>query len=140
MRRTPGPDQMNLGELLRDQGMHRVSTHVDPEWRDACDQAIADFAAAGIEFTVEDIRRRVGEPDRPNAWGAGVDAAAMRRLITLVAIKKSPRAERRAGMVRVWRGTAKATGLASQRAPESTTKPPVVNAGPSGWHDHEELP
>lgn len=75
----------------------------DVEWAESATKIVEHLAAAGVEFTADDVRRRAGEPPSPAAVGAVLLAAARRRLIERVGFRRSRRIQRRSGYVTVWR-------------------------------------
>ena len=86
-------------------GAQLADDNAESGWREAALAEIENMAASGIEFTADDIRERVGEPDIANRWGGVFLAARRAGLIETVAVKPSSTPSRHAGMVRVWRGT-----------------------------------
>jgi hypothetical protein len=75
----------------------------DP-WPDQADRAIAHLARMGRTFTAEDVRELAGDPDRPNAMGVRLLAAAKAGRIRQIGVERSSRPERHAGLVIVWQG------------------------------------
>ncbi|MGH2711613.1 MAG: hypothetical protein ACRDH9_10475 [Actinomycetota bacterium] len=102
---------VEAGEALRDQGMRLVELNVDQDWSSRFDAEVRRRARTGELFTVDDVIEAVGEPDKPNAKGARINAAARGGLIVQVDWVKSPRASRHANPNRIWKGTAKAMQL-----------------------------
>jgi len=74
-------------------------------WRDLAFGAVAYLAATGRHFTADDLRDIAGEPPSDNAIGAVLLTAAKRREIASIGFERSTRPSRRAGVLRVWRGT-----------------------------------
>jgi hypothetical protein len=92
-----------LAEAVRDVGV-QAALNFDSEWRDAAQEALAELAASGLEFTADDLRDRVGEPMSPNALGAAIRAASAADLIRHVGYRRSRRISRHAGVIGVWKG------------------------------------
>jgi hypothetical protein len=93
------------GRRRRDDGMAAALHNTDVRWKAAADQAIRDLAAAGLEFTAEDVRVRVGVlAAPPQALGALFNAARRAGTIVPVGYATATRAERHGGLLRVWRG------------------------------------
>ena len=94
------------GKQLRDKGAAQVSENTCEEWVQTCDGIIMAMAAAGSEFTAEDVRGMVGDPPHhPNAMGARFLAASKRNIIVRVGFANSKRRERHASMIAIYRGT-----------------------------------
>jgi hypothetical protein len=96
---------MTAGAELRDRG-HRqldLASLWDP-WPERADAALEYLARTGREFTAEDVRAMVGDPDRPGAMGGRLLAAAKKGLIERVGFRQAERSERRSGWLAVWRG------------------------------------
>ncbi len=91
----------------RDRGLRLVRLAEGPicPWTAQANRAIAELARRGTPFTAEDLRELIGDPPRPGLLGAAFHAAARAELIECIGYQPSERPERRAGVVRVWRGT-----------------------------------
>jgi hypothetical protein len=93
------------GKRRRDDGMAVALHNTDVRWKAAADQAIRDLAEAGVEFTAEDVRARVGVlAAPPQALGAVFNAARRAGTIVPVGYATATRAERHGGLLRVWKG------------------------------------
>lgn len=73
------------GEVLRDEGLAKVSEH-NGRWMDACLMQAEFYVATSIKsFTGEDIRfycqSKVGCPKHPNAYGALINTLVRRKII-----------------------------------------------------------
>ncbi len=72
------------GELLRDEGIAKVSEH-NGKWMELCIKEAAIFAKCYDSFTGEDLRfglsNGVGLPHHPNAWGALINTLVRRKII-----------------------------------------------------------
>lgn len=86
-------------------GAQRADDNAEIGWREAALIEIKTLARSGYEFTADDVRAKVGEPDVANRWGGVFLAASRAGLIETVAVRSSATKTRHAGMVRVWRGT-----------------------------------
>jgi hypothetical protein len=95
---------MQLGMELRDNGQSLVLSHTSEEWRDSALRAIQTLALRGLAFGAEDVRKIVGNPERPNAMGAVFGIAAKSGLIQPVGFVKAERAERHASRQMLWVG------------------------------------
>ncbi len=71
------------GELLRDEGIAKVSEH-NGKWMELCIEK-AQRACSGDTFTGEDIRMAlsqiVGLPHHVNCWGALINALLKKKII-----------------------------------------------------------
>lgn len=85
-------------------GAQQADDNAEAGWRQAALVEIENMAQSGIEFTADDIRKRVGEPDIANRWGGVFLAARRAGIIEVVAVRPSATPSRHAGMVRVWKG------------------------------------
>ncbi len=72
------------GELLRDEGIAKVSEH-NESWMELCLREFWRFLALHDTFTGEDIRfwcsRQVALPNHSNAWGALISTLVRRKII-----------------------------------------------------------
>lgn len=91
-----------------DEGATRADENAEPDWREMALREIEALARSGFEFTCDDVRARVGEPDHANRWGGLFLSARRAGLIELVMVRPSATPSRHAGLVRVWRGTGRA--------------------------------
>lgn len=94
----------DTGERRKAEGMALADAAEPGFWKDRADAAIKALAAEGREFTAEDVRKRAGDPSRPNAMGARFSAAATAGLIRYVKHQKSTRPSLHACKVAVWVG------------------------------------
>ena len=98
--------QMDLwSALARDLGAEQAIDNAR-EWAERADRTIAYLASTGLEFTADDIRRRCGEPDSPNALGAVFLNAQRQGRISLAGYRRSSKVSRHAARVGIWIGTA----------------------------------
>lgn len=98
-------DDLETGRALRDAGAAQVEANTPDDWNAAADHAIGWLARSGREFTVDDVRARVGPPPgHPNAMGARFLAARRAGLIAEVGYARSGRADAHARRVMVYRG------------------------------------
>lgn len=99
------------GQAAKTVGMSEADGATAQDWRDACDDAIAEMAARGIEFQAADLieQNLVGEPAHPNQWGPRFATAARHGVIEPVNAVPSKRATVHASLCRTWRGTAAST-------------------------------
>lgn len=82
------------------------------DWRSRAWAALYDLAGDGEDFTADDLRDRVGEPDTEhsanganNAIGSLFrEAAAARLIVRTGRVTKSRQPHRKGGMIQVWRG------------------------------------
>jgi hypothetical protein len=76
------------GELLRDEGIAKVSEH-NESWMELCVKESESYLPPSnghvYTFTGEDLRfylgRKVGCPAHPNAWGALISTLVRRKII-----------------------------------------------------------
>lgn len=88
-------------------GAEQADQNAEPTWRDHALLVIREFAASGNEWTADDLRARVGEPDHPNRLGAVILTARKAGIIEPTGVvRPSTTASRHASLVRVWRGVA----------------------------------
>lgn len=79
--------------------------NTESHWRMEAMHHIEFLASTGREFTADNVRQAVGEPDHPNRWGAVFLAARRAGLIEPTGtIVPSTTASRHGAIVRVWRG------------------------------------
>lgn len=96
------------GERLRDEGQARAADAV-ADWSAAAREVIEALAERGRPFTSEDVVRLIGlpcpsEPNRNNAVGAAMGAAARRRIIRRVDDRNATRPLLHARRLSVWEG------------------------------------
>lgn len=84
------------------------SDQLDPGWRRQALGAIGRLARNRGHFSVDDVRRVVGEPASPYQWGPIFLTAQRNGLIEAVDVRPSGSPARHAGLVHVWRGRASA--------------------------------
>lgn len=96
-----------LSAALKEQGMQQASRNADQQWKDRFDKALQTLAAAGTEFTSEDVTAVTGLPPSgsPSAVGARMNAAAKRGLIVRVGLRNARRAKSHAAMLLTWKGS-----------------------------------
>ena len=87
-----------------DAGADLAGENTEDHWRQGALREISIMAANGLEFTADDVRQVVGEPDHPNRWG-GVWLAARRAglVVPTGEVRPSTTASRHGSLVRVWR-------------------------------------
>lgn len=83
----------------------RPDDATDPNWRRQALGAIGRLARNRGQFSVDDVRRVVGEPASPHQWGPLFLAAQRNGLIEAVNVTASGSRTRHSGLVHVWRGT-----------------------------------
>lgn len=104
---TEVPGQIELGELLRDQGVARVAASNDAWMGRALDQ-LSDLAATFPYLTADDLHTRMtflgDEPTHPNAYGAVFRSAVRLGYIEATdATCRSQRPDAHARRLIVWR-------------------------------------
>ena len=72
------------------------------EWIADAVNMIRAYAASGLSFTAEDIRRSMRTPPHDNNMGAAFRTARTLGLITTVGYKESSEPSRKGGLIRVW--------------------------------------
>jgi len=72
------------------------------EWIADAVSMIRAYAASGLSFTAEDIRRSMRTPPHDNTMGIAFRAARSLGVITTVGYKESTEPSRRGGLIRVW--------------------------------------
>lgn len=92
------------GETLRDAGAALVLRGEHDAWKADVADRIAALARLKMAFTVTEVREVVGDPEKPQSWGAAFLAAFAKGIIVPVGYTVSPRSERHAGPVRIWIG------------------------------------
>lgn len=101
------PEQMELGEVLKQDGTSRADASADAWWKATADQAIDHLAATGQPFTADDVRDLgVPDPSSPKAWGARFLSASRQGRIVRVGYQPSRRLSVHAHPVAVWQGAA----------------------------------
>lgn len=89
-------------------------THASSWWKDCARRAAVELAQRGTDFTSEDLTEMgVEDPDNSARWGSLFSALQREELITLVGYRASTKKSRNGGVVRIWRGTAKAKAVAA---------------------------
>lgn len=85
-------------------GASQADDNAEDHWRKWALREIAIMAANGREFTADDVRQIVGEPDHPNRWG-GIWLAARRAglVVPTGEVRPSVTPSRHGSLVRVWR-------------------------------------
>ncbi len=63
------------------------------------------WAASGLTFTADDMRKCLRPAPTPNQVGAAFKAASRMKLIGMVDAKQSTTKSRNGGLIRVWQGT-----------------------------------
>jgi len=96
---------MATGLELRDAGVAQVERNTPEWWKAEAARAIATLAAAGRDFTAEDVRAVAGDPpSHPNAMGAAFLRAASEGAIIKVGYRSPVRKSSHASVIAVWRG------------------------------------
>jgi hypothetical protein len=75
------------------------------EWSDEAFEALERIAAAGCEFTADDLVEEVGQPSSAAAIGPVFHKAASAGVIRAVGFTTSRRVSRHNGLQRIWIGT-----------------------------------
>jgi hypothetical protein len=99
-----GSPAINPGWKAAVAGMAQADAAEDEAWKARADIAIDQLAKSGREFTAEDVRAGAGDPRRPNAFGARLQAASRSGVIVKVGYRASRRASLHAHPVALWRG------------------------------------
>lgn len=87
-------------------GAELADENTEDHWRQWALREIGIMAANGLEFTADDVRTIVGEPDHPNRWGGVWLAARRSGLIEPTGqVRPSTTATRHGSLVRVWKGS-----------------------------------
>jgi hypothetical protein len=92
-----------LTQTLRDVGA-QTALALDPDWREAAAEAIAELARSGEIFDAEDVRLLAGDPPSPNALGGAFLAARQSGLIEATGFRQAKRIQRHGSWLRTWRG------------------------------------
>jgi len=88
-------------------GADLADENAETMWRREAMVQIEFLASTGREFTADEIRQAVGEPDVANRWGGVFLAARRAGLIEPTgSVRPSTTTSRHASLVRVWRGAA----------------------------------
>ena len=74
----------------------------DLSWHSDALDMLAAWAASGLSFTAEDLRRSMRPAPFPNDWGNVFQCARRAGLITTVGFKESEQPSRKGGVIRVW--------------------------------------
>jgi hypothetical protein len=74
----------------------------DETWKDDAANMIAAYAASGLPFSSDDLRKSLREPPNPNMWGTAFRAACNRGIITSTGTRESTTPSRKGGLIRVW--------------------------------------
>ena len=96
------PDQLELGEVLRDEGIARVEANHGNDWAQRADDAIAALVSRRLPFTADDVREMAGDPPHPNLLGARLRAWSQSGRIVHWGWQRATRAERHASVLGVW--------------------------------------
>lgn len=85
-------------------GVEQANENAEDHWRAWALREIEIMAKNGRQFTADDIRQIVGEPDVANRWG-GVFLAARRAgvIVPTGEVRPSTTDSRHGSLVRVWR-------------------------------------
>ena len=111
------PDASNEDQLTLDftapipegayDGADLAGENTEEHWRNWALREIGIMARNGLEFTADDVRKIVGEPDVANRWGGVFLSARRAGLIEPTgSVRPSTTTSRHASLVRVWRGAA----------------------------------
>lgn len=95
------------GEILRDEGIRRVSENHDPHglYHEAVYKAVIALCAREVEFTSEDVREIAGDPPgHHNLFGASFRKAITKAQPAAVGGTTAKRPEAHARFLRVYRG------------------------------------
>lgn len=76
----------------------------DLTWSDDAQDWLRLWAASGLTFTAEDMRRCFRLPPTPNMTGAAFKAACAQKLIEPIGFVESTTPSRNGAVIRVWRG------------------------------------
>lgn len=74
----------------------------DLDWHDDALDMIQAWAASGLSFTAEDVRRAMRPAPFPNDYGNAFQSARRLGYITSVGFKESEQPSRKGGVIRVW--------------------------------------
>lgn len=104
------------GEELRDEGIERVRRKTHKLWRLRVRKLIEEMASHETPFTADRLHRKalkrgIGEPHHPNAWGAQVMSAARAGLVVKTGVhRKARRAKSHARQYPMWIGASFSEG------------------------------
>ena len=76
----------------------------DSDWTDDAQDWMRMWAASGLHFTAEDMRRAFRLPPHPNMTGAAFQTARHHGLIRAVGFTESTTPSRNRAVIRVWCG------------------------------------
>jgi hypothetical protein len=97
-------------------GPELADENAESMWRREALAQIEFLASTGREFTADDVRQAVGEPDIANRWGGVFLAARRAGLIEPTGqVRPSATTSRHASLVRVWKGSANPSANPSER-------------------------
>lgn len=97
-------DELDLWATnARDAGIERAYGR-DPIWNEKALEELRRLARSGLEFSAEDIRDRVGDPDSSGSLGGLFQRARHAGLIEFVGYRRARRIQRHAGVIGIWRG------------------------------------
>lgn len=74
----------------------------DLTWHADALDVIRAYAASGLHFTAEDLRRSIRPAPQPNDIGAAFRAARALGIITALGFRESTTPSRKCGVIRVW--------------------------------------
>ena len=74
----------------------------DLSWHSDAADMIAAYAASGLTFSAEDLRKALRKPPQPNDIGAAFRAARVKGIITATGFRESTTPSRRGGVIRTW--------------------------------------
>lgn len=87
-------------------------SHADAAWKSTATSAALTLARCGQDFTADELSDMgVREPNEPAYWGSLFSSLKRRGLILAVGYRASRQESRNGGVLRIWRGTAKALEL-----------------------------
>lgn len=89
------------GEQLKMEGIERVKAN-NKVWMVVADEAMWRLATTKLEFTTEDLKAIVCNPQHPNAYGAAFNTAARAGLIKRVGYRPSTSPSAHGRIVSVW--------------------------------------
>lgn len=104
--RRSGTHQLPLPEFIENPEPHLPVARLDDgqRWRRSAGSVVAALAAAGQEFTVDDVRPQCGPPPSPSMWGPLLKSFAAAGAIHAVGCRRVPRRNGRHQCVRIWMG------------------------------------
>jgi hypothetical protein len=96
------------GERLKADGMADADNVADNDWKERCDEAIANMAARSLPFQASDLvdLGLIEDPPNHHQWGPRFSHAARRGVIREVAAVKSKRTASRSSRLVTWIGAA----------------------------------